>query len=67
MDVLNIKSQREDFIKQYGIHIDMPANYVFGAMFCRYNNEYIVIANKLSFPEKTEFYDFDQLEHSNAY
>ena len=40
----------------------MPANYVFAAMFCRYNHDYIIVANRLAFPEKTEFYDFDTIE-----
>ena len=39
----------------------MPANYIFTAMFCRSNTEYIVICNRASFPSDTTFSDFDKL------
>lgn len=29
----------------------MPANYVFESIFCRNNNDYIIISNRSAFPE----------------
>src|SRR3569833_2847256 len=52
---------KELFIEKYGIRIDMPANYIFGAMFYRKNHDFLIIANRMSFPKTTKFLDFDKI------
>ena len=40
----------------------MPASYIFGAMFYRLNHDYIIIANRSTFPITTKYYDFDKID-----
>ena len=53
--------KKENFIKDYGIELEMSATYTFTALFYRQDLDYLIVINRSIFPEAVTFHNFDTI------
>eukprot|EP00347_Sterkiella_histriomuscorum_P005811 403355181 len=64
LEALSEGSLKEDFINDYGIQMEMPANYIYESFFYRPDHKFVINAYCQILPQNIQFLDFNKIDQN---